>query len=282
MSKKVSYFKKICAVDYYYDPVFKCKNEEHYYVPIYCLKDTKAWICNRDIDPKKITQLLRYWDKNPFFLKHNTIGPIHFIEGSEKLECIDGNHRRIACLEYITKYIDSGTDIFSSKLAECENIICHIVIHKNTKTFHDVSNLFSLLNDNLPVSKIDLNLTKEDVVYKKEIKANAREISLKFEEKYPTIFSAKSTSTKSRRPLMNQYYFQNELCEYLPKQLLYDPKRVELEIIKINEKYKNIIKDNKELDFKTTKSMVQKCIKAGLYIFLNSDFMEELEEACDF
>ena len=172
---------------------------------------------------------------------------LHFFyindNGSERLICFDGNHRREAL---ILLYKKSGINI---------KVCCYVYKCKSDNIDNEIIQKFKIINQMTPIPDIYLdilnNLDSDKFVYRKNIIESVFEI---YKSKYKAFYSINS---KCRRPNFNDTIFK-DFCN----NMIFNNKK---ELINELEKC-NLIK--KSMNFKVSKNIIAKCETQGFYLFI--------------
>jgi len=226
-----------------YHPVygkFVCKQGDHYIYlceSITITKNSKMWSKNRPCDRERVKELKPYIENNGY-----VDGFIYFANIlGEGLVCYDGNHRREALLELTKSY-----KIMINVLEE--------------PTFEYLCNKFISLNKCVPVTTLFLDPTSKSDGTKAKIMEATNHFCLKWKEH-------RKPSPNPNRPNFNRDQLQTKIVNIL------DFYNISVENINIcsiisyiDEFNKQI--DNRKISIKCTKTMLEKSIQSGCFLFL--------------
>jgi hypothetical protein len=225
-----------------YHPVYGkyiCKQGDHYIYlceSVAITKNSKMWSKNRPCDRERVNELKKYIENNGY-----VDGFIYFANISgEGLVCYDGNHRREALMELNKSY-----KIMINVLEE--------------PTFEYLSNKFVSLNKCVPVTELFLDTSKSEDTKKKVIDVT-NHFCLKWKQH-------RKTTPNPNRPNFNRDQLQSKIVNILDYfNISLDNITYDLIIYYINEFNKQI--ENRKFSIKCTKSMLEKSMQSGCFLFL--------------
>jgi hypothetical protein len=226
-----------------YHPIygkFICKQGEHYiYIcdSVAITKNSKMWSKNRPCDSERVNELHQYIQDTGFI-----DGIIYFanIHG-EGLVCYDGNHRREALSNSSRSY----------------KIIINVL---EEPSFEYLCKKFISLNKCVPVTELFLDPIENTDIMKSTI--------MKATDYFCNLWkSHRKTSPNPNRPNFNRDQLQTKIINIL------DFYNISLETIDYDTILGYINDFNKQIEMRRdnirfTKSMIDKCIHSGCYLFL--------------
>jgi len=218
---------------------------------------TENWEFNRPADMDRVNQI-----KVTIDLNKEVGDPIHLadLEGKDKLQCWEGNHRRNAYILYANEIINN--DLASND----DNVFILAWVH-TTLTLNELKEKFIILNSGNPVPEL---YTSHSILNDELRIASIKNIVNKLVTD-KNFKKHKSTSNNPRKPNFNITDLSNNLLKRL-ENIEFNEEQVYRKIIELNEQYKN----NQPFISLLSESSKKKCSKTGCYLFCKTDFTEDL------
>lgn len=192
---------------------------------------TTTWKYNRILNSEKITEIMeciRYRKFMDSFL-------YFFVDNNGKFVCFDGNHRREALILLAKQNI----------IIKC---MCYIYHFDDDQ---QVAKQFQTINKNTPIPDIYMDILSDDTIVKRDI---IEEVFNKYKSKYSQCYSL---SNKPRRPNFNENMFY-DLCHKIE----FNSKKT------LIQRLRHINEANKTRDLSYTPTILQKCEKYNLFLFV--------------
>jgi hypothetical protein len=218
-----------------------CKQGDHYIYladSLVVTEQSKIWSKNRPCDELRVAEIEKYISTVNY-----VDGMIYFanIEG-EGLVCYDGNHRRCALMNLPKNY----------------KILINVL---ENPSFEYLKEKFISLNKCVPVTELFLN--------KDETPQNSIDVIMEATDYFCKIWkSHRKTSPNPNRPNFNRDMLQSKIVGILELDNSLNINNIfKQQIIDCVNKY-NLKLQNKKYDIKCTRSMRDKCISSGCFVFL--------------
>ncbi len=202
---------------------------------------SKIWSKNRPCDEMRVAELEKYISKEGY-----VDGIIYFanIEG-EGLVCYDGNHRRSALKNLQKNY----------------KVLINVI---ENPSYEYIKQKFISLNKCIPVTDLFLNPDETD----KSSIDKIMEVTNYFCELWK---SHRKTSPNPNRPNFNRDLLQQKIVDILEQQGT-SVNNCQFEEIVNSVKLFNLNISNNRDKIKCTRSMLEKCVSSGCFLFLEKRF----------
>jgi hypothetical protein len=217
---------------------------------------TENWSNNRPPDEDRVNSIFET------IIQNKEMGdPIHLaqVEGKNKLQCFDGNHRREAYIRYLL-------EVENDNLIQNDERKILIYLHKNI-TEQELKQKFIIVNSGNPVPELYTISTISNLELKKASIENIVE-KLCNDKNFK---KHKSQSNNPRKPNFNKTTLTNNLLKRL-ENVEFNEEVVYRKILELN----NIYKTNTLFISTLSESVNKKCAKTGCYLFCKNDFTEDL------
>ena len=218
---------------------------------------TEKWEFNRPADTDRVNQIKETIDSN------KEVGdPIHLakIEGKDKYQCWDGNHRREAYILYANELIENDL------ATQDDNIEILAWVHSPI-TEEQLKEKFKILNKANPVPELYMSTS----ILNNELRLASIKNIIKRILSDRNFKKHKSLSNNPRKPNFNVTNLSNNLLRRL-ENVEFNEEQVYRKILEVNDRYKQ----NQLFIEQLSESCKKKCLETGCYIFCKTDFTENL------